>query len=130
VLVHIFSIKPGEFAMRKTLVLAAATLAFSIPAMASAFWAGTVINVGNNDELNIRKWPASHSQVVDSYENGDNVSLTGRCKSTATNVSFYIDGPQSANWKYNKMKKANVWCQVMSPSAELGWVRGKFVWPQ
>lgn len=115
-----------------TRMIFAATLAIAAaaPAFASAFWGGTVINVAANDELNIRKWPASYSQVIDSLDNGDNVSLTGRCKNTSTNASFYIDGPQSVNWKYNKMKKTNVWCQVMSPSAQLGWVRGKFVWPQ
>lgn len=116
--------------MFKTISLVAIAFAVATPALASAFWAGTVIGVAANDELNIRKWPASHSQVVDSIDNGDNVSLTGRCKNTSTNVSFQIDGPQSAASKYKKMKKTNVWCQVMSPSAELGWVRGKFVWPQ
>jgi hypothetical protein len=115
--------------MKKQFLVAGATLAFTAPAFASAFWAGTVINVASSDELNVRKWPSSHSRIIDSYDNGDNVSLTGRCKNTATNVSFYIDGPQSANWKYGKMAKSNVWCQVMSPTAELGWVRGKFVWP-
>jgi hypothetical protein len=115
--------------MFKKLSLLAIAIAVSAPAFASAFWGGTVINVAASDELNLRKWPASYSQVIDSYDNGDNISLTGRCKNTSTNVSFYIDGPQSASWKHNKMKKPNVWCQVMSSSAQLGWVRGKFVWP-
>jgi uncharacterized protein YgiM (DUF1202 family) len=116
--------------MFKSISLLAIAIAVATPALASAFWPGTVIGVAANDELNIRKWPASYSQVIDSIDNGDNVSLTGRCKNTSTNVSFYIDGSQSATWKFSKMKKSNVWCQVMSPSAQLGWVRGKFVWPQ
>jgi hypothetical protein len=123
------SIQPMETLMRNILIAATLVASFAAPALGSAFWAGTVINVAASDELNLRKWPASYSQVIGSYDNGDKLSLTGRCKNTSTNVSFYIDGPQSASWKYNKMKKANVWCQAMSSSAQLGWVRGKYVWP-
>lgn len=116
--------------MMKRTLIAAITIACAAPAFASAFWGGTVINVSDDDFLAVRKWPAAYSQQIDSYGNGDNVSLTGRCKNTATNVSFRIDAGGSANWKYSKMRKANVWCQVMSPSDEIGWVRGKYVWPE
>ena len=115
--------------MKKTLILSLLAVALATPALASAFWGGTVINVASNDQLNARKWPASYSQIIGTYDDGDNISLTGRCKNTVTNASFYIDGGQSANWKYNKMKKTNVWCQVMTSNAHLGWVRGKYVWP-
>lgn len=113
----------------RTPIIAALLIAMAIPATASAFWHGTVIGVKNWDVLNIRKWPASQSQIVDSYDNGDDVSLTGRCKNTSTNVSFRIDGGQTSSWKHMRMSKPNVWCQVMSPNAKLGWVRGTFVWP-
>ncbi len=116
--------------MKKTLTLAALAIAIATPALASAFWGGTVIGIAPDDVLNVRAWPASYSQIIDSYDNGDPVSLTGRCKNTVTNVSFRIDAGGSANWKYSKMKKPNVWCQVSSPSDEIGWVRGKYVWPQ
>lgn len=116
--------------MKKLFVIAALVASITAPAMASAFWGGTVINVSASDNLNVRAWPASYSAVIDVYDNGDNVSLTGRCKNTVTNVSFRIDGGQSSNWKYNKMSKSNVWCQVMAPSNQIGWVRGKFVWPE
>ncbi len=116
--------------MIRTLTILVTLGTIAAPALASAFWGGTVINVAANDELYVRKWPASVSRIIDAYDNGDNVSLTGRCKNTATNVSFTIDGAQTAVRKYRKMSKANVWCQVMSPSAKLGWVRGKFVWPE
>jgi hypothetical protein len=46
-----------------------------------------------------------------------------------TNWSFRIDGGQSSAWKHSRMKRANVWCQVSSPNAQIGWVRGAFVWP-
>jgi hypothetical protein len=115
----------------KTLILSAAiATALAVPAIASAFTGGTVVNVAASDVLKARKWPSSTSRVVDTYLNGDFVSFTGRCKNIVTNNSFYIDGPQSRAWKYNRMKKANVWCQVMTPDAELAWVRGKFVYPQ
>jgi hypothetical protein len=105
-------------------------LAISGPVMASAFWPGTVIGIGATDTLKVRKWPASTSQIVDAYALNANISLTGRCKNIVTNASFRIDAGGSANWKYSKMKKANVWCQTMTEDAALGWVRGRYVWPE
>jgi hypothetical protein len=113
----------------RTPLIAALMLAISIPASASAFWHGTVVGVKSWDVLNVRKWPASQSQIIDSYDNGDDVSLTGRCKNTANNWSFRIDGGQSPASKQARMSKSNVWCQVSSPSGYIGWVRGSFVWP-
>jgi hypothetical protein len=114
----------------KTLVVSAGFLAMALPVMASAFWPGAVIGIGAVDTLKVRKWPSSTSQIIDAYALNANISLTGRCKNTVTNISFRIDAGGSANWKYSKMRKANVWCQTMTPDAELGWVRGKFVWPE
>lgn len=105
-------------------------LTATMSASASAFWAGTVINIAVTDTLKIRKWPAASSQIIDAYADGDSVSMTGRCKNIITNVSFRVDAGGSANWKYSKMKKANVWCQIMTEDARLGWVRGSFVWPE
>jgi hypothetical protein len=113
----------------KRLMLTAVLACLATPALASAFWHGTVTGVPNWDVLNVRKWPAASSQIVDNYDNGDDVSLTGRCKNTVTNVSFRIDGGQSSSWKHNRMRKPNVWCQVSSPNNVIGWVRGTFVWP-
>jgi hypothetical protein len=114
--------------MRKTLI-AALLIATCMPAAASTFWHGTVIGVKNWDVLNVRKWPSSQSQIIDSYDNADDVSLTGRCKNIVTNNSFRVDGSQSPAWKHSRMSKSNVWCQVSSPSDKIGWVRGSFVWP-
>lgn len=110
--------------------LAALALAAATPALASAFWPGQVIQVGAGDTLSVRKWPAAASQQIGQYNGGDRVSLTGRCKNTITNVSFRIDAGGSAAWKYSRMKRAHVWCQVMTEAAQLGWVRGKYVWPE
>jgi hypothetical protein len=115
--------------MRRFLIASAALLTISTSAIAGAFWPGKVIDIAWDDVLNIRKWPSAQSQIIDSYNNGDHVSMTGRCKNIVTNASFWIDGGQSTAWKHARMKRPNVWCQVMSPSGEVGWVRGAFVWP-
>ncbi len=118
--------------MNKLLASAlAATIAFAaLPAAASAFWPGTVINIAPTDTLKVRKWPAATSKIIDAYAANANVSMTGRCKNIVTNVSFRVDAGGSVNWKYSRMKKPNVWCQVMTEDANLGWARGKFIWPQ
>jgi Bacterial SH3 domain len=116
--------------MKKLLTAAAVAVALATPVLASAFWGGTVINIAATDTLKVRAWPAASSTIIDAYPDGAPVSLLGRCKNNVTNVSFWITGGQSAAWKYNKMKQPNVWCRVSSPSNQLGWVRGKYVWPE
>ena len=115
-----------------TIALFATIIAASVaaPAAASAFWPGTVINISPTDTLKVRKWPAATSQIIDAYASGANISMTGRCKNIVTNVSFRVDAGGSANWKYSRMKKPNVWCQVMTDSAQLGWARDKYIWPE
>jgi hypothetical protein len=109
---------------------AAVSMAASVPAHASAFTAGTITAISHDDALNIRKWPSVKSQIIDAYPLNATISMTGRCKNTVTNVSFRIDEGGSASWKYAQMKKAYVWCQVMTDDAELGWARGKYIWPE
>ena len=117
--------------IRIILALAAAAIgATSAPALSSAFTAGTITAIAPDDALNIRKWPSAQSQIIDAYELNEKISMTGRCKNIVTNISFRIDGYGSIEWKYAQMKKANVWCQVMTDDAELGWARGKYIWPE
>jgi hypothetical protein len=111
-------------------VAAAAIGATSAPAFSSAFTAGTITAIAPDDALNIRKWPSAQSQIIDAYDLNQPISLTGRCKNIVTNVSFRIDGAGSPEWKYSRMKQTNVWCQVMTDDAELGWARGKYIWPE
>lgn len=115
-----------------TLSAAAISFAVALPvtATASAFWGGTVINVPRHDSLKVRKWPSASSRIIDAYRRNEPISLTGRCKNIVTNASFRVDAGGSAGWKYSRMEKPNVWCQVMTNDAELGWVRGKYVWPE
>ena len=117
--------------IRISLAVAAAVFAAATaPAMSSAFTAGTVTAIAPDDALNIRKWPGSNSQIIDAYQLNEKISLTGRCKNIVTNLSFRIDGYGSVGWKYEQMKRAYVWCQVMTNDAELGWARGKYIWPE
>jgi hypothetical protein len=111
-------------------LIVAALLAFAAPALAGAFWQGTVVGVASNDVLKIRKWPGTSSKIIAVVPPGGALSLAGRCEDIKTNRSFQIDGPETTAQKHAQMKKANVWCQVMTPSAGLGWARGTFVWPQ
>lgn len=114
-----------------TAALAAATLAATaVPALSSAFTAGTITAIAPDDALNIRKWPSAQSRIIDGYALDESISMTGRCKNIVTNVSFRIDGYEATGWKYAQMKKAYVWCQVMTNDAELGWARGKYIWPE
>jgi hypothetical protein len=106
------------------------TLAAGMPAIASAFWPGTVIGAPPSDPLNIRAWPSTRSRVITTAVNGSRLSLTGRCKSITTNVSFRIDGTGSTAFKYNRMKKPNVWCQLVTSSGQVAWARGKNIWPE
>jgi len=117
--------------IRIIVALAAASIAATtVPAQSSAFTAGTITAIAPDDALNIRKWPSAQSQIIDAYMLNESISMTGRCKNIVTNVSFRIDGYGSAGWKYAQMKKAYVWCQVMTNNAELGWARGKYIWPE
>ena len=111
-------------------VVAAIVATATVPAQSSAFTAGTITAIAPDDGLNIRKWPGANSMIIDVYLLGEPISLTGRCKNIITNVSFRIDGSGSAGWKYARMKQANVWCQVMTNDAELGWARGTYIWPE
>jgi uncharacterized protein YgiM (DUF1202 family) len=112
--------------MRKFLIVLF-MLASTTAACASAFWHGTVKGVAYNDVLNVRKWPSSQSRISDGYNNGEDVSLTGRCKNTVTYASFRVDNRQSAAWKRERMQRPNVWCQVVTDVGQVGWVRGSFV---
>ena len=116
--------------LTSVLLAAAISASVALPAAASAFWGGTVINISRYDTLKIRKWPSASSRVIDAYRRNELISMTGRCKNIVTNASFRIDAGGSAGWKYSRMEKANVWCQVMTNDAELGWARGKFIWPE
>jgi hypothetical protein len=115
--------------MFATLALLAFAGSAALPVVASAFSQGTVIRVAIGDHLNVRQWPAAHSQAIAVYPSGAPISLTGRCKDITTNLSFRIDAGGSDHANYARMTAPHVWCQVMTGTARLGWARGKFIWP-
>ena len=57
--------------MKKIISLALAlSIGATLPALASAFWGGTIINIAPTDTLKIRKWPSASSQIIDAYAVG------------------------------------------------------------
>ena len=106
------------------LAMAAAGL-LAAPALSSAFWGATVINVAYNDVLNARRWPSPSSRVVGVYNNGDHVSLTGKCRSVSGGWSVNLDDAPS--WPVRRAWVKKHWCEVYHNDGGIGWVRGKFV---
>jgi hypothetical protein len=107
----------------------------SLAANAGAFWGATVKNVPAGDHLNIRKFSSASSAVLGVFNNGDNVSFTGKCENSKTHKSFIVDGTYTVLQNYNRMKAPNVWCEVYletpagSGKFAAGWAKGKFLWP-
>jgi hypothetical protein len=67
--------------LRVTAALAAClTVAVSVgQSGAAAFAAWEVANVPFGDTLNVRKYPAGHSQKQAAYPNGTVLQMTGKC---------------------------------------------------
>jgi hypothetical protein len=113
-------------------ILAAASLLFSTPSIASAFIGLTVINAPASNPLNARNYPSPSSAIARVYISGDNLSATGSCKNIITGKAFRIDGPQSNAWRKAQMNKAGAWCQIwhdvpsLSNNYKAGWIRASF----
>lgn len=107
------------------------------PAIASSFWPGTVSGVPSGQSLTIRKFPSPTAIQVGSANNGDDMSLTGRCRRLKPNgstlVNFRIDVPGTVAWRTAKMSQPRTWCQIwfeVSPSNyKAVWARGSFITP-
>ena len=97
----------------------------AIPAGSSAFWGATVVSIPYNDVLNVRRWPSPTSRVTASYHNGDNVSLTGKCRSVSGGWSVNLDNAGS-RWQRRAWVKQH-WCEVYHHDAGIGWVKGKYL---
>ena len=113
----------------------ALVLGTSLNAGAGAFWGATVKNVPLGDHLNIRKTSSASAAVLGIYNNGDNVSFTGKCKNSKSLKGFVVDGTYTVLQNYNRMKAPNIWCEVYleTPPASgkfaAGWAKGKYLWP-
>ena len=114
-----------------------ALIAAAAPAFASAFWPGTVNNVPSGQSLTIRKLPSPTALQVGSANNGDDISLTGRCRRLKPNgttlANFRIDGPGTVASRTAKMAQPRTWCEIwfeVAPSNyKAVWARGSFITP-
>ena len=119
--------KLTQFAAVLALTLSAITLPDA--SNASAFVAWKVTDVPWGDVLNVRKYPALHSQKQAAYPNGTVLSMTGKCTGGITLQN--IQG--KPKWKQRQLVK-NSWCQLWhDPRGDgnfvAGWVRAKFLKP-
>lgn len=108
---------------------ALALLAPAAAAQASAFVAWQVTNVPWGDVLNVRKYPASTSQLQGAYPNGTVLSMTGRC--TGGVDLFAIQN--QPHWKQRQAVRYR-WCEIWHDPAQngnfrTGWVYGKYITP-
>ena len=119
----------------KRFVNAAAALAIgaaallAMPATAATFAAWQVSNVPFGDVLNVRKYPASHSQRQAAYPNGTVLQMTGTCTGG-------VDLHDVTGWPKWKQRQAvrYRWCQIWhDPSRDgnfvTGWVYGRYIIP-
>ncbi|MCR4265318.1 SH3 domain-containing protein [Nitratireductor sp. ZSWI3] len=98
-------------------------------AEATAFSAWRVTGVGWGDTLNVRKYPASHSQKQTAYPNGTVLQMTGRC--TGGVDLLEISGHPA--WRQKQAVRYR-WCEVWHDPARdghfvTGWVYGKYIEP-
>lgn len=108
-------------------VLAAAFSAS--PAAATVFAAWEVHGVAWGDTLNVRKYPASHSQKQAAYPNGTALQMTGRC----TGGLNVLDIQGQPRWKQRQAVRYR-WCEVWHDPARdgrfvTGWVYGRYIAP-
>lgn len=117
----------------KTAIIAA-TLFCSVAALAgearaNAFVAWEVTDLPWGDTLNIRKYPASHSQKRSAVPDGTVLQMTGRC--TGGVDLFDIAGmPAAAQRNAVRYRWCEVWHDPGSQGQfETGWVYGRYIAP-
>lgn len=107
------------------------------PAIASAFWPGTVSGVPSGQTLSIRKTASPNGLQVGDANNGDSLSLTGRCRKLKPNGgmlgNFRIDVSGTPAWRAAKISQARtrceVWFEVTPSNFKAVWARGSFITP-
>lgn len=109
--------------------LAAAVGVLATTAQATTFAAWQVASVPWGDTLNVRNYPASHSQKQAAYPNGTVLQMTGRCTGGVDlfAISGYSAWAQSQAVRYR-------WCEVWhDPKNDgdfvTGWVYGRYIRP-
>ena len=118
--------------MNKVIVsgfIAACALFGATAANATVFSAWQVSNVAFGDTLNVRKYPANHSQKQSAYPNGKVLQMTGRCTG---GVNLHDISHLSRVKQRNLVRYQ--WCQVWHDPAgnggwTTGWVYGRYIRP-
>lgn len=106
------------------------TIAFStVNAGAAAFAAWKVAGLPFGDVLNVRKYPASTSQLQAGYPAGTVLQMTGKCTGGVDlfDIAGLSDAKQRQIVRYR-------WCQVWHDPARdgkfvTGWVYGRYIAP-
>jgi hypothetical protein len=98
-------------------------------AVATVFAAWEVADVPFGDTLNVRKYPAGHSQKQAAYPNGTVLQMTGKCTG-GINLLEISDQPA---WKQEQAVRYR-WCEIWHDPAQngnfvTGWVYGKYISP-
>ena len=96
---------------------------------ATTFAAWEVANVPFGDTLNVRKYPAGHSQKQAAYPNGTVLQMTGKC----TGGVDLLEISSQPAWKQEQAVRYR-WCQIWHDPAQngnfvAGWVYGKYITP-
>lgn len=96
---------------------------------AAVFAAWEVANVPFGDTLNVRKYPAGHSQKQAAYPNGTVLQMTGKC----TGGVNLLEISNQPAWKQEQAVRYR-WCQIWHDPAQngnfvTGWVYGKYIAP-
>jgi hypothetical protein len=134
---HMNKVRSMKYFRHSAAALAFCTTLALSPAIASSFWPGVVSNVPSGQTLAIRQTPSPMGLQLGSANNGDDVSLTGRCRKLKPNGStlnnFRIDVPGTIAWRKAKMSQGRTWCELwfeVAPSDyKAVWARGSYIMP-
>ncbi|WP_048649487.1 SH3 domain-containing protein [Nitratireductor soli] len=118
--------------MKKSGSLIAVALLLSLAggqAQATVFAAWQVTGVSWGDTLNVRKYPANHSQKQTAYPNGTVLQMTGRC----TGGVDLFDIARQSEWRQKQAVRYS-WCEVWHDPRRngqfvTGWVYGRYIAP-
>jgi hypothetical protein len=92
-------------------------------------YAAIIVDSPASDPLNVRKSPAITSDVVKTLNNGDAISMTGRCKNIKTGRTFrLLDTLDNAP----RVRARHVWCELdgsgdIGTEQWIGWAPGRFL---
>ena len=111
------------------IVFASAVSIYAGTSSATTFVAWEVANVSWDDTLNVRKYPAGHSQKQSAYPNGTVLQMTGRC----TGGLDLFDIAHLSKWRQGQEVRYR-WCEVWHDPARdgsfvTGWVYGRYIRP-